>query len=124
MDSPENSPYATLDKDGYHLVVVESSNLSRPLAAPLPTDDERFLAKPGDTVKLIFEYRETMKAKGSDAEFGAEHMWVEITEYGDGCLMGRLDNSPQYTQLLKSDDTIAFHPKHIVAFYPNEHASR
>ncbi len=119
MESPFY-PYATFETDGFHLAALEQSDDAWPLAAPLPSDEERFAAKPGDTVKLIFEYRESAKARGSGQEFGAEHMWVEVTDYGDGCLIGRLDSSPQYTQLLKADDAVAFHPKHIVAFYPKE----
>lgn len=113
-------PYATFEKDGFQLAVVEQSDEARPLAAPLPADDQRFAAKPGDTVKLIFEFRETMKASGSGQVFGAEHMWVEVTDYGDQCLIGRLDSCPQFTKLLKSEDLVTFHPKHIIAFCPNE----
>src|ERR1044072_2473620 len=108
-------PYPKLEEHGYQLAVIEQGDTSRVLAAPLPSEEERFAAKPGDTVKVIFEYRETMKARGSGQEFGAEHMWVEITDFGDGWLIGRLDSSPQYTSLLKSDDTVAFHPNHILA---------
>ena len=110
-------PYPKLDEHGYELAVVEQGDSSRVLAAPLPLEEERFAAKPGDMVKLIFQYRETMKARGSGQEFGAEHMWVKITDVGDSCLIGRLDSSPQYTKLLKSDDGVAFHPKHIIAFW-------
>lgn len=111
-------PYATFESDGFQLALVEQGDTTRVLAAPLASDEQRFAAEPGDTVKLIFEYRESMKAAGSGQEFGAEHMWVEIIDYGAGCLIGRLDSSPQYTDILKSDDAVAFHPKHIIAFYP------
>ena len=110
-------PYPKLDEDGYELAVVEQGDSSRALAAPLPPEEDRFAAKPGDMVKLIFQYREVMKARGSEQEYGAEHMWVKITAIGDGSLIGRLDSSPQYTKLLKSDDAVAFHPKHIIAFW-------
>lgn len=113
-------PYPTLAKDGFQLAVIEQGDTARVLGAPLVSEEERFAAKMGDIVKLIFEYRESMKAGGSDQEYGAEHMWVEIVGLGDGCLIGRLDNSPRYTKLLKSDDTVAFHPKHIIAFFGRE----
>lgn len=113
-------PYATFEKDGFQLAVVEQGDIGRVLAAPLASDEERFAAKPGDTVKLIFEYRESMRARGGGAEFGGEHMWVEVTDYGDGCLIGKLDSSPQYTNLMKSGDAVAFHPKHIIAFWRHE----
>jgi len=108
-------PYPTLEKDGYELAVVEQGDSRRVIAAPLVSDEERFAAKPGDIVKLIFEYREAEGTMNGEA-VGAEHMWVEITDYGDGCLIGQLDNSPQFTTLLKSDDVLSFHPKHIIAF--------
>jgi uncharacterized protein YegJ (DUF2314 family) len=113
-------PYATLEKDGFQLEVVEAGDTTRVLAAPLASEEERIAVKPGDIVKLIFVYREPMKARGSGAEFDSEHMWVEVTDYGDECLIGRLDSSPQYTKLLKSGDAVAFHPKHIIAFSHHE----
>jgi hypothetical protein len=119
MSSP-HYPYATIEKDGFQLALVEQGDVKRVLAAPLVSDEKRFDAKPGDMVKLIFEYRESMKARGSGQEFNAEHMWVEVVDYGDGCLIGRLDSSPQYTNILKSDDRVALHPKHIIAFWKDE----
>lgn len=113
---PRHYPYATLEKDGFQLAVVEQGD-ARPLAAPLASDEERFAAKPGDLVKLVFEYRDAAKAVGSGAAYGSEHIWVKIIDDGDGCLIGRIDSSPQYTELLKSGDAVALHPKHIVAFW-------
>jgi len=119
MTSPDY-PYATFEKDGFQLAVVEHDSVARVLAAPLPPDEERFAAKPGDLVKLVFEYKEPMKARGSGVEFGAEHMWVKIADFGSGCLVGALDSSPQYTKLLNSGDAVALHPKHIIAFWRDE----
>ena len=110
-------PYATFEKEGYQLAVVDSGDTARVLSGPLPTEGKRFAVQPGDIVKLVFEYRDSMVAVGSGAEIGAEHMWVKVTEYGDGCLIGSIDSSPQYTRILKSGDLVAFHPKHIVAFW-------
>jgi hypothetical protein len=42
-------------------------------------------------------------------------MRLKNTDYDAGCLIGRLDRSPQFTKLLKADDAVAFHPKHLVA---------
>ena len=119
MEPPEY-PYATFEKDGFQLAVVEQGDTARAFAMPLASDERRFAAKPGDTVKLIFEYRDPMKSRGSGQEFGAEHMWVEIIDYGEECLLGRLDSSPQYTNILKSNDAVALHPMHIIAFYSDE----
>ena len=105
-----------MDDDGYELAVIEQEDASAVLAAPLPSDDERFAAEPGQTVKLIFQYKEPDR-RDNGAEVGAEHVWVRITEYGEGSLIGVLDSSPQHTDLLESEDRVAFHPKHIVAFW-------
>ena len=114
---PPTYPFATLAKDGFQLAVVEQGDTQRVFAAPLAPDEKRFAAQPGDVVKLIFEYREGKKALGSGQEFDAENMWVKITGYGDGYLIGKLDSSPQFTELLKSGDTVAVHPKHVIAFW-------
>ena len=118
MESPYY-PYATLEKEGFQLVAIERGDAARVLAAPLPSEEERLAAKPGDVVKLIFEYRDADERKNG-AVVGAEHMWVAVVDYGDGCLIGRLDSSPQHTKLLKADDAVAFHPKHIIAFWRDE----
>jgi hypothetical protein len=42
-------------------------------------------------------------------------------------MLGRLDNDPQHTDLIRSDDVIAFHPKHIVQIWgydPDEGVKR
>ncbi|WP_035611822.1 hypothetical protein [Haloferula sp. BvORR071] len=83
---PPDYPYATFEEDGFQLAVVEQGS-SRVLSAPLASDEERFAAKPGDTVKLVFEYLEAMRLPDG-REFGTEHMWVKVTDYGDGCLSG------------------------------------
>lgn len=69
-------------------------------------------------MKLIFRYRDHVEKNGQT--FTAEHMWVRVTAYGEGCLVGRLDNDPQFSTILKSDDEIHFHPKHIVSFWSDD----
>jgi hypothetical protein len=117
---PPSYPYPKLAEDGYELQVVEQDGSpSYPvLSHPLAPDEDRCVAKPGDVVKLIFVYREPAKSLGQT--YGAEHMWVRITDYGDGCLIGRLDSAPQFTAILKADDEVHFHPKHIVRFWSDE----
>jgi len=70
-------PYPKLDVDGYEFQVVEQNGSpSHPvLAQPLASDEERFAAKPGDVVKLIFLYREPVIRDGQT--YGAEHMGLE-----------------------------------------------
>ncbi|RBP42563.1 uncharacterized protein DUF2314 [Roseimicrobium gellanilyticum] len=105
---PEDYPFPLWDEDGFELRLLEESEPG------VASDEERFGAEPGDMVKLIFRYKDPVRNSGS---FNAERMWVEIVSFGEGCLVGRLDNNPQYTDLLKSDDTISFHPKHILCFW-------
>jgi hypothetical protein len=113
-------PYPKLGDDGYELQVVEQDGSPGypVLSRPLVSDEERYAAKPGDVVKLIFLYRDHVERNGQT--YGAEHMWVRITDCGEGCLIGRLDNAPQFTSLLKVDDEVHFHPKHIVRFWSDE----
>lgn len=115
MSEQRPYPYPRLDEDGFQLAVVEQdSTLS--LSVPIPADKDRFAAGPGDLVKLVFEYRE-VDHRPNGAIVGAEHMWVQVVEPGEGCLIGEIDSSPQHTSLLKSGDRVSFHPKHIVAFW-------
>jgi hypothetical protein len=108
-------PYPRLEHDGYQLAVVDQDS-DRVLSAPLPSEDERFAARPGDLVKLVFEYREP-DVRENGAVIGSEHMWVRITEQRESCLVGVLDSSPHHTTLLNDEATISFHPRHIVAFW-------
>ena len=117
---PANYPYAKLDEDGYELEVVQQDTARHHpfLRFPIPTDGTRNSVKPGDIVKLIFRYRDPVEKNGQTIT--AEHMWVRVTGYGEGCVLGRLDNDPQFSTVLKSDDEVRFHPKHIVRFWSDD----
>jgi Uncharacterized protein conserved in bacteria (DUF2314) len=110
-------PYATPEKDGYHLDLVEFDKWESHshLRHPVPLDEHRYTIKPLELVKLIFRYRDPHVV--GDTTYLAEHMWVQYYGNSDGCMMGRLDNDPQHTTLLKADDPIMFHPKHIVQIW-------
>ncbi len=97
-----------MDEDGYELQLFEETV---PEVAP---DAERFEAKAGDTVKLVFVYKEPVRNRGV---YDSERMWVQIIRCNESFIVGRLDNAPQFTDLLKSDATIQFHPKHILHFW-------
>lgn len=65
--------------------------------------------KPGNQVKLIFEF------ETDDPEAPrAERMWVEITDVAGGEFSGYLDNDPAYIQDLKHKDSLQFEECHII----------
>lgn len=65
--------------------------------------------KPGNQVKLIFEFR----SDDPDAP-SAERMWVDIEEVSDDGFYGLLDNDPAYIEDLKYKDPIHFNDIHII----------
>lgn len=69
-------------------------------------------------MKLIFRYRDFVQRNGQTLT--GEHMWVRVVELRDGFLVGVLDNDPAATNILKADQEIHFHPKHIVKFWSDE----
>ena len=115
MSDPSPHPYPRLQEDGFQLIPVEQDS-SQILAAPLPSDAERFSAVPGDIVKLVFQYRDAYPRPDGKL-VRAEHMWVQVIEQADGCLIGELDSDPLNASLLKAGHRLTFHPKHIVAIW-------
>jgi len=111
------SPYPVLDEDGYELDLIKQTEKDEyGFELPnFPTDEERFAATPGDYVKLIFRYKDWIEKDGQTIT--CERMWVEMKEGDKTCFVGRLDNDPMHTRLLKANDLIRFHPKHIVGFW-------
>ena len=107
-------PYPREQEDGYEFQVVEQDDADAQgfLAAPLPNDDRRFSVSVGDTVKLVFLYRDSVEKNGQS--ISAEHMWVEVIELCENFLRGRLDSAPQYSSLFNEGAEVRFHPKHIV----------
>ncbi|MGC4013663.1 MAG: DUF2314 domain-containing protein [Luteolibacter sp.] len=118
-DSQQESsyPYPQLEIHGYELEVVEQKDIAEHpfLRHPIPSDEERYSAKSGDLVKLVFRYRDSVSRNGNIVS--AEHMWVEVTHCAVNCLVGKLDSTPQFTSILEADDEVNFHPKHIVGFW-------
>jgi len=111
-----------MKEDGFEFEVVEQDGSPHHpfLPHPIPGDEKRFAVKPGDVVKLIFLYRDPVVRNGQT--FSAEHMWVRVTQYGQGCLIGQFDDSPQFSAILKAENEVRFHPKHIVRFWNEDNA--
>lgn len=118
--SEEKYPYATLEKDGYELEVVEEGSAKdhAHLDSPVPSDEERYRVEEGDVVMCIFHYEKPLSVKGKSCS--AEHMWLIITGTDDGVLTGVLDNQPHYTNILKAGAELNFHPEHIVSIWAGE----
>jgi hypothetical protein len=72
--------------------------------------DEISQVRPGENVKLIFEFdSDDPKAPG------AERMWVLVDEVlGGGHFVGRLDNNPQWISDLEPGDRVEFRDIHII----------
>lgn len=114
-DPDQDGGFPDLARDGFALEMVEQEDgpPHHPfLRTPIPSDKERYGVKPGNIVKLIFRYRDHVERNGQT--FTGEHMWVLVTGSEDECLIGTIDNDPQFSHLLKAGDEIYFHPKHIV----------
>lgn len=103
--------------DGYELVVIEQEDVDDyPFRLDsFPSDAERLEVRVGDMVKLIFRYQNSVEQNGKVID--SERMWVEITQNRDGYFIGRLDNVPSATTLIKEGSEIRFHPKHIIEIW-------
>jgi len=104
-------PYPRMKDDGYKFEAVEQDKaVNHPfLRYAIPSDDARFAVKPGDVVKLIFMYREHVERGGET--ISAEHMWVRVIDYGEGCLIGQLDNAPPVFKHSEGKRRSAFSPE-------------
>ena len=118
MSEEEEYPYASFEKDGYEIEVIELESWVDEgfLQEPIPSDEERFAVDEGDAVKLIFHYAKQIKGKAHPVE----HMWVVVTSADMGFLTGFLDNEPNYTKLLKPGQELSFHPEHIIEIWRGE----
>ena len=74
-----------------------------------PSSQAVALLKPGDEVKLIFDF----ESNDPDAP-NAERMWVEIKGIRRKKFDGILDNDPAYIADLKCGDPVTFAEKHII----------
>ncbi len=74
----------------------------------LPPVEEITALETGDLVKLIF------RSFARNKEFGAERMWVTITEIKPSGLKGTLDNDPVDMPELQFGDIVSFQPYHII----------
>lgn len=102
-------PLKLYSKNTWSLSDAQQLAESNPYTFHKPSDEAVYLLKPGDQVKLIFEF------DSDDPEApGAERMWVDVTEITGQHFGGTLDNDPVHIQDLLCGDPISFSPKHII----------
>ncbi len=100
---PDDTRYASIDKDGYELIDVAMEATEVLYDNPLPTKKERSELKEGDHVKLKF----------MDPEGDVERMWVEVEKVEPGIFKGRLRNDSMDSEALREDKVVWFHPNHV-----------
>ncbi|MGF7171034.1 hypothetical protein FHS91_002724 [Sphingobium xanthum] len=96
----------------------------RPIAATspytffLPSENELLALAPGDRVKLTFV------GEPGGKTYGAERMWVTITELFGSTLSGRLDNVPFELHQLRVGDGVRFERSQVLDIQWNEDRER
>ena len=92
----------------YKIQNPQPNAIAAPYTYYIPT--EEFLAAliPGDVVKIVFEGTPISKT------YGAERMWVILTDRDDDKLKGTLDNEPFDMPQLKAGDCISFNIRDII----------
>lgn len=75
----------------------------------LPTENELLALQPGDAVKLVF------RSHPAGLKWGAERMWVELSEVDGGRLQGKLDNDPFDMPQLKVGDIVSFRRADVIS---------
>jgi Uncharacterized protein conserved in bacteria (DUF2314) len=117
---PEDNCLPNLAANGYELEVVEQADgLHYPfLVEQIPNDEARKKVKAGDLVKLIFKYRNYVANNGKKVT--GEHMWVLVTGVNSEAFVGKLDNTPQFSTILKENADIHFQFRHVVDIWRGE----
>lgn len=77
----------------------------------IPSRTVRENLKPGDSVKLLFEFN--MLPDG----INGERMWIKITEASGGRYKGKLDSYPAFITDLKCGDEIEFGPENVASIW-------
>ncbi len=89
---------------------------SAPYTYSLPSKKFLSAIKTGDVVKIIFEGIPISK------KYGAERMWVIVTERNGDDLIGKLDNDPFDMPQLNSGDIVKFRSSDIIDIDWNDEA--
>lgn len=107
---------ASFEIEHWHLASGVVRNELYPETFHIPEEALRRTVKPGDVVKLMFEYAFPDGAE----EYGGERMWVEVTSLSGPYYVGRLRNHPFGVEEvedwlnLEFDSEIVFLPEHVI----------
>lgn len=99
-----------MSEDGYVLDHPRPIAAEAPYTYFLPSPEILAALAPGDLVKLIF------RPIPPREKWGAERMWVIITEADGERLVGSLDNEPDDVPSLKPGDPVEFARHHVIDF--------
>src|SRR6516165_8811745 len=96
-------------KPSWHLVDAAAIATANPYTFYKPSAEAIALCRPGNLVKLIFEF-----VSADPGAPRAERMWVQIVRVDDGRFSGTLANEPLFITDLKDGDAVEFDSRHII----------
>ena len=99
----------------FRLGDAERRHEENPDSFGIPTRAERESVRPGDLVKLLFDFVEP-----AEDEWTGERMWVEVNEVRGGRYVGTLDNEPFMLTSVALGSQIEFGPEHIIDVWEDE----
>lgn len=109
---------ANLEIEHWELASGVVRNELYPDTFEIPDEASRRTVKPGDVVKLSFEYIYPDDAEEEDTIPSGERMWVLVTGTEGPYYVGTLSNAPICTvdwHSLEFGDTVVFLPEHVIS---------
>lgn len=103
--------YPSFIKNGYYIVSAEKY-AKKYITFEIPPLHVRYKLHKGKYAKLIFKFEANIEQNNGIA---VERMWVKIINSKNDYYIGKLKNIPiAETKVLKFNQEIIFHPKHII----------
>lgn len=98
----------------WRLLNGEARNAESPDTFEIPGLAERQSLRPGQHVKLMFEFATPDGPK-------VERMWVKVEQALLGGYRGVLDNKPLHDGSLKLGAKVEFRPEHVISIHDSTH---
>jgi hypothetical protein len=95
----------------FSLVDALEHQKQHPKTFELPDEWNRSHIKVGECAKLMFRFPANRFPE-------VERMWVRVTEASQNGYKGILDNNPTNIEFIRSDEAIAFEPRHVISIWP------